>query len=115
MTTDEKLRALLAAARDVAHQVRRGADSIPYAQWSRAQHQADSVCTLIDAALAEPADDYDVDTDLRQHKEDRLRLRVENLRLSTRMKQLLAHLGEHGCTCEAPVAGAVALLDRAGK
>lgn len=36
----------------------------------------------IEAALAEPVDDYDIDAELRLHKEDRLRLRVENLRLT---------------------------------
>lgn len=36
----------------------------------------------IDEVLAEPVDDYDIDADLRQHKEDRLRLRAENMRLT---------------------------------
>lgn len=54
---NEKLRALLAEALKVAQEVRRQAFSVPYAQWSRAQHQADTVCFSIDAALAEPVVD----------------------------------------------------------
>lgn len=68
MSDVEKLRALLAEARDALSQ----------GCWSG------KCCTVranIDAALAEPVDDYDVDADLRLHKEERLRLRVENLRL----------------------------------
>jgi NTP pyrophosphatase (non-canonical NTP hydrolase) len=48
---DEKLRALLAEAREVARAVR-NAGSLPYAQWSRDQHEADSFMERIDAALA---------------------------------------------------------------
>ena len=53
MSEIEKLRALLAEAREIARSVR-NAGSLPYAQWSRDQHEADSVVDRIDAALAEP-------------------------------------------------------------
>lgn len=52
MTENEKLRALLAEAREVVAGVLRAADSTPYAQWSRDQHQAEVVRERIDAALA---------------------------------------------------------------
>ena len=74
MTETEKLRALLAEARE---RLSRECDC-----------RAESGCATarirgsIDAALAEPVDDYDIDAELRLHKEDRLRLRVENLRLT---------------------------------
>jgi hypothetical protein len=47
----EKLRALLAEAREVVQGVLRAANSTPYAQWSRDQHQAEIVRDAIDAAL----------------------------------------------------------------
>jgi hypothetical protein len=56
MTENEKLRALLAEAREVARAVR-NTGSLPYAQWSRDQHEADSFMERIDAALAEPVVD----------------------------------------------------------
>jgi hypothetical protein len=46
-----------------------------------------SIRDRIDAALAEPVDDYDIDAELRLHKEDRLRLRVENLRLTRELDE----------------------------
>lgn len=52
-TEIENLRALLAEAREVARAVR-NAGSLPYAQWTRDQHEADSIVERIDAALAEP-------------------------------------------------------------
>ena len=68
MTENEKLRALLAEARGVIDEdYDRG---IP------------SITERIDAALAEPVVDDDIDADLRMHKQDRLRLRTENLRLT---------------------------------
>lgn len=60
---NEKLRALLAEAREVAQEAREQAFSVPYAQWSREQHQADTVCFSIDAALAEPVSDCNCDCD----------------------------------------------------
>lgn len=54
MTENEKLRALLAEARKIVQGVLRAANSTPYAQWSRDQHQAEIVRDAIDAALAEP-------------------------------------------------------------
>lgn len=57
MTENEKLRALLAEAREVVQGVLRAANSTPYAQWSRDQHQAEIVRDAIDAALAEPLED----------------------------------------------------------
>lgn len=64
MGNEEKLRALLAEAH------------------SFVDPAEGDLFDRIHTALAEPvSDDYDVDADLRLHKEDRLRLRVENLRL----------------------------------
>jgi len=54
VTENEKLRVLLAEAREVVAGVLRAADSTPYAQWSRDQHQAEIVRDAINAALAEP-------------------------------------------------------------
>ena len=66
MTENEKLRSLLAEARGAIDE----------------SYDRTALVRRIDAALAEPADDYDIDADLRLHKEDRLRLRAENLRLT---------------------------------
>ena len=73
MSEAEKLRALLAEARE----------RIGYCPCGSGlcEQPADMV-RRIDAALAEPVADYDIDADLRMHKEDRLRLRTENLRLT---------------------------------
>ena len=57
MTEVEKLRALLAEAREVVQSVLRAANATPYAQWSRDQHQAEIVREHIDAALAEPVEE----------------------------------------------------------
>ena len=76
MTENEKLRALLAEARGAL---------------TAGCYCGNSYCTgtainklrdRIDAALAESVVDDDIDADLRMHKEDRLRLRTENLRLT---------------------------------
>ena len=71
--SEEKLRALLAEARE----------RIGYCPCGSGlcEQPADMV-RRIDAALAEPVEDDDIDADLRMHKEDRLRLRTENLRLT---------------------------------
>ena len=53
-----------------------------------------SVGARIDAALAEPVDDYDIDADLRLHKEDRIRLRAENLRLTNERDEARAEVEE---------------------
>jgi hypothetical protein len=73
MTENEKLRALLAEAREVVQGVLRAADSTPYAQWSRDQHQAEIVRDAIDAALAEPVVDYQRERDEAQAEVKRLR------------------------------------------
>ena len=75
MTTEEKLRALLAEAHDRLRKAR-------YLTPVTMSEQISDLVGRIDAALAEPVDDYDIDAELRLHKEDRLRLRVENLRLT---------------------------------
>ena len=79
MTENEKLRALLAEAREEIE------------VWGVGPRNP--IGTRIDAALAEPvAADYDIDADLRLHKEDRLRLRVENLRLERERDEARAML-----------------------
>ena len=80
MTENEKLRALLAEAqyglRTYAKDEHGGSLSQGAAEWLADVHHR------IDAALAESVVDDDIDADLRMHKEDRLRLRTENLRLT---------------------------------
>ena len=60
----------------------------------------------IDAALAEPVDDYDIDAEIRLHKEDRLRLRVENLRLTRERDEARAALSALCAEFEGAVAHA---------
>ena len=86
MTETEKLRALLAEARvitqDSLDSNTTGFEAENEVCKCNACERYRSIIARIDAALAEPVDDYDIDADLRMHKEDRLRLRVENLRLT---------------------------------
>ena len=49
---------------------------------ARQEGRATSDVEKLRALLAEPVVDDDIDADLRMHKEDRLRLRAENLRLT---------------------------------
>lgn len=58
MSNEAKLRKLLAEALEVVQGVLRAADSTPYAQWSRDQHQAEIVRDAIEAALAEPSENW---------------------------------------------------------
>ena len=74
MSNEQKLRALLAEAH------------------SFVDPAEGDLFDRIHAALAEPVDDYDVDADLRLHKEDRLRLRAENLRLERERDEARAAL-----------------------
>jgi hypothetical protein len=86
MTENEKLRALLAEARvitqDSLDSNTTGFEADNEVCKCTACERYRSIIARIDAALAEPVDDYDIDADLRQHKEDRLRLRAENMRLT---------------------------------
>ncbi len=52
--------------------------------------EADARFAAYKTTLASPGDDYDIDADLRMHKEDRLRLRVETLRLTRERDAALA-------------------------
>jgi len=85
MSNEEKLRALLAEARYAC-------ESLEFEPCSENRKHARGLKAQIDAALAEPVGDYDVDADLRMHKEDRLRLRSENLRLERERNEARAEV-----------------------
>lgn len=89
MMSEEKLRALLAEAREC---VRVNCPCCGKANCPEGSEP--ELSQRIDAALAEPVADYDMDADLRLHKEDRLRLRAENLRLERERDEARAEV-EH--------------------
>jgi hypothetical protein len=86
MTGEEKLRALLAEARAITQDSldsnTTGFEAEDEVCKCNACERYRSIIARIDAAFAEPVADYDIDADLRMHKQDRLRLRTENLRLT---------------------------------